>query len=313
MLGRVGTETLKDLATVADELYALSPDAFTSARNERAKQAKAEGDKELAEAVKRLPKASTAAWVVNMLVRHHAEQVEQVLDLGVALRQAQENLAGEELRELTRQRRQLTSAVTRQARALAFDLGQRVSEAVAQQVEGTLHAAMIDEDAAKAVRSGLLTEALSATGLGHVDVSGAVAVPSAVGVTARPAKPLRRREPVEPPPKPELTVVPDYTHLIDEAKRAVKEADASEAKAERLAAKARKDVDRLEARSLQLQAKLEELRNRISEVEHGLEACDDEITDAEAKREAAVRAHTQAAEQAGRARAELERLERKRS
>ena len=57
-----------------------------------------------------------AAWVVNMLVRHETEQVDQVLAVGAALRDAAESLDGKELRELTKQRRQLTAAVTTRAR-----------------------------------------------------------------------------------------------------------------------------------------------------------------------------------------------------
>ena len=63
-------------------------------------------------AVKALRKPSVAAWVVNLLVRREAEQVEQVLAVGAALREAQEGMDGAELRALTKQRRQLTSAVT---------------------------------------------------------------------------------------------------------------------------------------------------------------------------------------------------------
>ena len=39
--------------------------------------------------VKKLKKPSVAAWVVNQLVRHETEQVEQVLAMGEALRAAQ--------------------------------------------------------------------------------------------------------------------------------------------------------------------------------------------------------------------------------
>ncbi len=296
-----------ELLDVAGELYGLAPGEFTSVRNERSKQAKADGDKELSDAIKRLPKASTAAWVVNVLVRHETQQVEQVLDLGAALRKAQENLDGAELRELTKQRRQLTSAVTRQARALAADLGQRVSEAVAQQVEETLLAAMIDEDAAKAVRSGLLTEPLSATGVGAVDVSGSVALPSAIGVQAKPVPP-----PAKPkqPPKPKLEIVEDDTRAIDEAKRKVEEAESAADKAKRALTRAGKRVEKLEARALQLQAELDELRNRISDVEHKAEATDDELTAAEEERDAAEETLEDADKQAEKARAELAKLER---
>ena len=69
--------------------------------------------------MKALRKPSLAAWVVNLLVRREAEQVEQVLSMGAALREAQAAMSGDQLRELTRQRRQLTAVVTQQARSLA--------------------------------------------------------------------------------------------------------------------------------------------------------------------------------------------------
>jgi hypothetical protein len=47
--------------------------------------------------VKALRKPSVAAWVVNLLVRREAEQVEQVLGVGEALREAQAGMSGEEL------------------------------------------------------------------------------------------------------------------------------------------------------------------------------------------------------------------------
>ena len=63
-----------------------------------------------------------------------------MLAIGAALRDAQEGMDGAELRALTKQRRQLTSAVTGQARALAADEGVKVTQSVADQVEATLTA-----------------------------------------------------------------------------------------------------------------------------------------------------------------------------
>ncbi|MEZ5193813.1 MAG: hypothetical protein R2734_15820 [Nocardioides sp.] len=99
---------------------------------------------------------------------------------------AQATLDAAQLRELTKQRRQLTAAVTGRARALAAEERQRVTVAVAEQVEGTLTTAMVDEGAERAVRSGLLVAALAATGVDAVDVAAAVALPAALGFTASP-------------------------------------------------------------------------------------------------------------------------------
>src|SRR6185437_4179733 len=95
-LARWSTPLTDSLLEVADELYALPLDRFTPERDARAKAAK--GDKDLVAALKALRKPSLAAWVVNLLVRREAGQVEQVLAIGAALREAQEGMDGAELR-----------------------------------------------------------------------------------------------------------------------------------------------------------------------------------------------------------------------
>jgi len=300
------------LLSIAEELYALSPGEFTGTRNQWAKQAKADGDKELAGRVTELRKPSMAAWVVNMLVRHQAQEMAQVLDVGASLRQAQENLDGEALRELTRQRRQLTTAVTHQGRVLAGDLGQKVTQAVADQVESTLHAAMVDEQAAAALRSGMLVSALAATGVGDADVVDAVAVPSAIGLTARPrAMPAKKRTELSVVPEPE----PDREQQAREAERAVAQTAVDEAvaaadDAQKRLRKATKRVKRVEARTLQVADELEEARRRVAELEHEQEVLDDEAVTADEKRERAEQRYTAAQETLETAQTALGKLER---
>ncbi len=271
----------------AEELYGLLPAEFVPRRNALAKEAKDDGDKELSEQVKKLAKPSTAAWVVNMLVRHEPEQVEQILELGAALREAQESMAGDQLRELGKQRRQLTAAVTRQARALAVELGERIGEPIADQVQGTLHAAMVDEDAAKAVRTGCLIKPMAVAGSEASDVVESVAVPSALGedvVRRAPARP-KRKPAAKKAAKPELSVVEDNSRAIADAEAAVKAAEDELATAERQLAKAQAKVEKREAKALQLQGELEELRRRVAEVEQRIEANEDELSDAEDARD----------------------------
>lgn len=300
------------LLSIAEELYALSPGEFTGTRNQWAKQAKADGDKELAGRVNELRKPSMAAWVVNMLVRHRAEEMTQVLDVGASLRQAQENLDGDALRELTRQRRQLTTAVTHQGRLLAGELGQKVTQAVADQVESTLHAAMVDEQAAAALRSGMLVTTLAATGVGEVDVVDAVAVPSAIGLTARPrAMPAKKRAELSVVPEPEPE--PDKEQQAREAERAaaqqaVDEAVAAADEAQKRLRKATKRVKRIEARTLQVAEELEEVRRRVAELEHEQEVLDDESVSADEKRDRAEQRYTAAQEALEKAQAALSGL-----
>ncbi len=288
------------LLSIAEELYALAPGDFTGTRNQWAKQTKADGDAELAKRVAELRKPSVAAWVVNMMMRHQGEQMAQVLELGASLRQAQADLDADSLRELTRQRRQLTTAVTQQGRELARDLGQKLTDAVADQVQGTLHAAMVDEQAAAAVRSGLLVAALTATGVGSADVVDSVAVPAAIGLTARP-----RTRPA--PKRAELSVVPDLEKGPDEkaqareAERAAAQALVDQAlaaadEAQKKLRKARKRVTKVEARTLQAAEELEEARGRVAELEHELETLDEEAVAADEKKDRAEERYAEAQE-----------------
>ncbi len=301
---------LTELTELADELYALAPDEFTKARNERAKALRAE-DKELAARLGKLPKPSTAAWVVNMLARYQAEQLTRVLDLGAAMRQAQQSLDGDELRELSRQRRQLTYAVSTEARRLARDLGVRVSDAVTAQVEETLRAAMTDEGAAQAVRTGQLVEALTATGIEDLDLTQAIAVPEAIGISARPVEKSTAADEEHGEQKPQLQVVPDAeadSRAVEEAERALKGAEDAAQAADKKLAKARRRVAKLEARSLELAGQLEEVRRRAGELEHELERVDDELGSAEDKRDRAEESQGEAVATLEKARMERERL-----
>jgi hypothetical protein len=151
---------------VAQRLYGLLPEEFTAARDQAAREARATGDRVTATAIAGLRRPSLAAWLVNALVRHRADEVEQLLALGEALRSAHLSLAGDEVRTLSRQRQQLIAAVGRQARALARELGHPVSDDVGQEVEQTLGAAMADPALAEAVRSGRLISPTSYAGLG---------------------------------------------------------------------------------------------------------------------------------------------------
>ncbi len=275
------------LLEAADELYALPLDRFTPERDARAKAAK--GDKELVAALKALRKPSLAAWVVNLLVRRDAAQVEQVLAIGAALRDAQEGMDGAELRALTKQRRQLTSAVTAQARALAADESVKVTQSVADEVEATLTAGLVDADAAKALRSGLLVRSLRTTGVEAVDVAAAVALPDALGFAASPTT-------AATPAPPELHVVPgdDGARRREEAEEALAEAEGAVRSAEKELRTARKAAEKLQARSLQLQSEIDELRRRLSELESKAETTDDDLAEAEETQDSAEQTHTDA-------------------
>lgn len=264
------TEPDAELLAVADELYAVSPAAFTAARDAKAKELKGT---DLAPRVKALRKPSTAAWVVNLLVRRETEQVDQLLNVGAALREAQAAMSAGELRTLTKQRRQVTAAVTQQARSLAAEAGHKVTQTVADQVEATLTAAMVDEGAAAALRTGLLVSAMSSTGLEPLDPTEHVALPDLLDFTPSPIE--------APAPKRfELRVVPDPDAQAKRraaAEAELRSAQAAVDEADDDVEAAAQAVEELEARSLQLQSEIEELRRQLLELEERQEQTDDEL------------------------------------
>ena len=163
-----------DLASAAEELYALSPSDFTAARDERVAQARTSGDRDLARAIGALRRPAVSAWLVNQLVREAGDQVGELLALGESLRRAQQDLAGEQVRELSVQRRRLVAVLVAEAKRLAERDGRAAGPQVEREVEATLQAALADPDAAAAVRAGCLASPLSYAGLGVGDEAGAV-------------------------------------------------------------------------------------------------------------------------------------------
>lgn len=143
-----------NLGDSADELYGLPPEEFAAARNTKAKDAAAAGDRKLGQAIKSLKRPTVSAWLLNMLLRQHGKQLTELLDLGVALREAQAELAGDDLKRLLRQRHHAIYALAQQARHFAAGVGHRVIDAVERELEANMEAALAYPAAADALRTG---------------------------------------------------------------------------------------------------------------------------------------------------------------
>lgn len=230
----------------ADELYRLPPEGFTAARDAAAKQAKADGDKEVAAALKALRKPTVSAHLVNLLAQREAELLEQLLALGPALAQAQAQGQGDALRTLGAQRRELVEAVT--ARAVGL-VAREVTAAVREEVAGTLEAALADPSSAEAVRSGRLVRPLSYSGFGDVDLSGAVAPrPAAAEQKAR----RGRRPEVAAQERRQRVAEAESAALeaagaLDDAVRACEQTERERAHAHERAAQAHEEVEQRRA------------------------------------------------------------------
>ncbi|MCU1618408.1 MAG: hypothetical protein JWR41_414 [Modestobacter sp.] len=300
------------LDEIAEELYAVPPEEFVEARTAARDRAKAAGDKELAKAVAALPKPTTAAWVANLLVRRKPEEVAQLRELGEMLRQAQANLSGDQLRQLGQQRNQVVAALARQARGLAHAEGHDISSAVAEQVESTLRAAVVDPDAGEALAAGRLTTSLSYSGLGPVDLSGAVATPVRSAASPAPGKKApatkekagpdaeeRRRREAEERRRREL----------EQARRDTEEATAVARDTAAAAETAERKVTEAAGRRDELRERAEQLQKELRRVEREATEAATAVQEAERRRDAAVRRSETAAAIRDRSAARVEKLE----
>lgn len=291
------------LEEIATDLYALTPGDFTAERNRCAKDVRAAGDSALADRIQKLRKPTTAAWLLNALVRQHRDEVDRVLSLGAELRAAQGVLSGDELRALDRTRRQLTHAVTEQARALAREAGHPVSQQVATLVEESLRAAMTDAGAAAALSTGLLTDSFSSTGLDPVAVDGLVAVPDAVSAAdAGPAAPPPKRRRASPPESgPDPAEVAAARAELGDATTALEEA-------RRVAAQGREASSAAHRQRETLENRRRELQQQLSEVEDALADAKEAERTARRLVETSTREERAAATAVERAQAQVDRL-----
>ena len=312
------------LADIADRLYGGALDDFIAARTTAAKDA-ARKDKDLAAAIRALPKPSVAAWALNMLARHRPDVLAGLAGLGARMRAAQDELDAPALRELGRERRSMLADAVDTAEAVAREHGRSISDTMATDVEESLRALTADEGAASAVGSGRLLKVLSADGVNDVDLDGAVALPGLLPPpSARPVRPPsalpagttpKRTAPKAPAPKappartrttagpgsqppaakPRLEAVrqtprPASPPALQRAKAALAEARAAEEEASRLAAELQDQAEQTRAEIAELQQETAELRDRLKFAEERLERSRKLLATASAEAKQAVRA-----------------------
>lgn len=324
-----------DLHEAAQELYAVLPRDFTSARTSLVRAAKEDGNKELAQEIGRLPKPAAGAWAINMLAAHRPEVIDGVVRFGASLRAAQEESDAAAFRELSQQRQgQLTSSV-HAAKELADELGAPLSAAAASDVEQTLRAAMADAGAARAVGTGRLVRGLSGSGFESVDLTDAVAAASAediagsgsaAGPEAGPAaEPVRKKaaaakeaankekEPKEQAPKEQATSLADRRAAkrqaaLKQAQDEFQAADREAQDAEKKASAAWEAVNELARRRSDVEAEIAEVKKRLASLEADLIGLARDADSAESGKKLAVRTATQLRRSADQAQRRVDRL-----
>ncbi|RXZ69083.1 hypothetical protein [Agromyces albus] len=284
----------------ADHLYGLAPEEFTAARNARVREVKPD-DRELAARIQELRKPSPAAFLVNQLVRRKSDEIDDLLDLGVELREAQGKGDGRQLNRLARERRGLIGELLDTASAIAEEFDRDASRAVLDEVEQTLAAGTVDEPAGDALRSGRLMRGLQAVGFDPVDLDGAVAgEPMAAS-----ARPKRERRGAEAATKADERAATEESereareHAKARAEFKVREARARAEEADKELRAATEQADAAEGRLEELRDEREELSARLDEVRR-------EITEAERRARTTERDRGRAEKAAEQAHEELD-------
>ena len=245
------------LDDVANELYGLDPGEFVEARTHHVKAAREDNDRTLAAEIGKLRKPTTVGWLVNLISRDAPEDLDALLALGEALRDAQRHLSGPDLRRLTTQRQQVVRSLAHKSGEIAASRGKSVGEDALRDVAQTLNAALADEETAAQVRLGRGGPGASYRGFGPA---------GRAGVKQKPPQPAAIDEPTTPKSK-----TPEPKAEQARAKAELKEATAQ--------------ADEIRRRVKSETAELQEARTTLSDVERRVEELRTELEHAEQQRQ----------------------------
>jgi hypothetical protein len=246
-----------DLDTAANELYAISPDDFIERRQQLVAEAKQASDRDLATQIGKLRRPTRSAWLINLLARAEADGITALLELGVALHEAQQRMAGDELRQLSVQRRKTVDAMARRAVELGREQGYDAPDGALQEVSQTLQSALGDQAIAELVRAGRLTQAVTYGGFGSTDLASAL---GASLPTKAPSGPAEAAEPPAAPPKRD-------TKQRREAEKAATEARKQATEARQVAESAEEAAQAATQRADDLADQVESLRSQLRQTE----------------------------------------------
>ena len=245
-----GDEVEAAIARETAELYGLPPDEYTKARNARAKELKPESP-ELAAAVAKLPKPTTAAAAVNRLARDEPSEIRALVQAGKRLREAQEGAVagkwGADLQEAVREHRAALDRVQREARRL------KLSSAVLERVVATVRAASVEPELQPLLERGLLAR--------EVEVSGFSIDPGIVET------PVAKRKTTAARPQRDAQ---EERRVKDAARARLRAAKEQLAEAKRAAAAARKELGRAEREAQRADEAVAKAEQAVESAQEGL-------------------------------------------
>jgi hypothetical protein len=180
-------------------LYRLPLAEFVAGRDQLARQLRAAGDREAARRVAALRRPSISAWAANQLAQAAPHAMAELLEVGAALQQAQQDaLAGQagaarRLRSTSAQLRAAISRLSQRAETLLARAGHAASDATLARLAATLQAAATgDQSTRAALAEGRLAGDLDPAGFGLL-------VEEAEPADAGPMPPAAAPPPAAPP------------------------------------------------------------------------------------------------------------------
>lgn len=242
------------------ELYAGPWQDFVAHRDRLAAAARAAGDRPAAQALKALKKPTRGAWLVNLLARHEADQLAEVLELGESLARAHRDADPEELRRLSGLRGAVVNSLTGRATALGAERGYAAPDNVRQEVSETIQAAMADPALADRVLAGTMTGTVRAAGFGPADLfAAAPPVAEVIQLRATPSQPPAQPEPAGPDPAEVRRLSRDLGRAEarwEEAQERLERAEAAAAEADAAVQEQEMHLQEVAERAARLRAEL---------------------------------------------------------
>jgi len=223
-----------------DRLYGLPLNDFTAERDVIAKRLRGEGERELADEVKRLRKPTVAVWLVNRLAHEREVDVKRLLNAGEALAQAQAAPTSEGFARARADEQHALGRLAGAARELARQEG--VGGAAADRATQTLRAASLTEEGRELLKRGRLTEELEPPGF--------------EALTGLPSPPRHAKQPA---PKPKNGKLKKAREQVQKLKAEERELAGAARAARREAERAERDAAAAADRLSKAEAELERL------------------------------------------------------
>jgi hypothetical protein len=295
-----------DLDAALAALYQLPLEQFVATRDQLARRLRAAGDRATAREVAALRRPPVSAWAANQLAHAAPHALEELLEAGAALRQAQhEALAGQpgaarQLRTATAHLRAAITRLSQRAETMLVRAGHAASDGTLTRLAATLQAAATGDEATRAaLAQGRLQGDLDPAGFG-LDLGSAPAEPAPPDVvTEAPVdRTAARRERARAAAK----------RSLEQTRRAAEQAQAVLDQAQVLAASRQEAAQAAHQRSQQLTVAAQDLADRAAaaaaaaeEARQAADAADrdaadvaDRVRSAQQAAEAAAAAHAAA-------------------